>query len=600
MKTLLFMSALMLASVSSSAQSLTKVAPVQKTSSIKFEKLSAAPVNVANRQEAKATATPSVLKAPKKVIADEVWYQRPEGSFYISGGTNPNYYAYLYMPAFTDVTYVNKSADKSISSWRLTYNTSSTPIEPNEDFDAVVNINKIAEGYISPYYIPELTVGEKTYTFGENISNNGSPNNADVAVINGDTISSMTQCNLSSGYYTGFSDAAIFGTRVRDLVVDEDTITARCTAIYEFYKKPIKPLYVTDIWFRVVNYEDTPLMNEDTEMMVTIKKVDEEGNIGDVIAEMPFTLADAAYDESDEGHRYGAFIVSQKESDAFGTEYEVPFVIEDDFVIIISGFEQEDVNFSLYMCDVMGTETDFYDYDGFVVPTQAQYINAETGELIDRFYNVQYINKATSDKYNEEDGDNYDWTRQFNAVIYIDGMEDVAMVEDGYDRQTAPVAGGAFEADVEMEDDDGNIIVPNYIEISTTMPWVSTWEGQEGEDNYYIINENEEEDFPEWIEVTGYNDEYYEDYDVTLIQFSATELPSDVLGRQARIRIVSDKGAMSNVITLTQGDSGAASIKTVANKETTKSGKSYNLAGQRISKSFKGITVVNGHKVIRK
>ena len=93
MKTLLFMSSLMLASVSSSAQSLTKVAPVQKTSSIKFEKLSAAPVNVANRQEAKATATPSVLKAPKKVIADEVWYQRPEGSFYISGGTNPNYYA---------------------------------------------------------------------------------------------------------------------------------------------------------------------------------------------------------------------------------------------------------------------------------------------------------------------------------------------------------------------------------------------------------------------------------------------------------------------------------------------------------------------------
>ena len=459
------------------------------------------------------------------------------------------------MPAFADMTFKNMAANKTAASWAYVYNGESTPVEGNDDNDLVAHVAKISNNYISSYYIPEMTVGRVSYTFGENF-----PNNPDVALINGDTVMTITDVNLAAGYYYGFSNGGSFGNRTAVRTIDGVDVNLVSDAIYEFYNKPVKPLYLTDVYFRVVNFEGNPLMNDDTEMKVVIRKV-EDGSITDVIAEMPFTMADALYVEQEDGKTFGAFMVSQKEEDAFGTEYDVPVLIADEFVVIISGFEQPDVNFSLYMTgDLKDVETDSFLNNGMVVPTCRSYVRADNGEPVDGLYYCQAITKEQSDQYNIEDGDNTDWTRHYNAVIHLDAMTDVVSLYDGFETMYADPDGGNIFAVFEEENEEtGEMENVAYatIQYETTLPRISTWEGLEGEENYEFV------DLPDWLTVTGYNDDYYADYDVTLAQLEAAPLPEGMKGRKAEIRIVSERGADSGVITVIQGEVDDTPVKEI-------------------------------------
>ena len=522
---------------------------VKAKASTEISNFIAAPEKMAPENEVLSPSVP--FKAPRRTMADEVWYQRPEGSFYISGSSSGNYWSYLYMPAFTTVTYKNMSANKENSSWALVGSTQTYPMDANEDYDLELPLDKIPEGYISTIYIPTLTVGKTSYRFGEDVMSNDELINPDVALINGDSISFVTQVNLAAGYYYGFSNGTSFGNRTATFEgEDGEEIPAVRDAIYEFYKKPIKPLYVTDIFFRVINYSGAPLMNEGTEMKVTVQKVTEDGNFGDIIAEMPFTMNDTTYCEQFENsgtnHTSAAFLVSQKETDAFGTEYDVPFVINDEFVIIISGFEQEGVDFSLYMSgDLKDVPTDCFLNDGLVTPTMGSYVRADNGERIGGLYRCQAITKEQSDKYNEEDGDHTDWTRHYNAVIHIECMEDVVSIFDDFKEMYADNEGGVVYAVVEEEEGP---VAYGTVQYQTTLPRLSTWSGYEGEENYQF------EDLPDWLKVTEHNDTYYtEDYGyTTLTQLEADPLPEGVEGRKATIRIVSERGA-EDTFTVVQG-----------------------------------------------
>ena len=559
-KALLIIGAMVLASTCTFAQKLVpaKTMPNKANTEVlakKAEALNAtmAPVKMADMREVKATTSRHM--APRRTMADEVWYQRPEGSFYVSGSSGTSYWSYLYMPAFADVTYKNMATRRTSVKWSHVYNDEADSVDGNEDNDLEETLPKIQSGYISSYYIPTMTSGRLTYTFGENF-----PNTPDVALINGDTIMTITDVNLSNGYYYGFSNGSSFGNRTAQREIDGETVDLVSDAIYEFYKKPVKPLYLTDLWFRVVNYEGTPLMNEGTEMKVIIRKVDEEGNIGDLIAEMPFTLNDTVYCEPYQSGgnnlMMGAFLVSKKETDAFGTEYDVPVIIEDEFVIIISGFQQEGVNFSLYMTgDLKEIETDSFLNDGMVIPTCRSYVRADNGEPVDGLYYCQAITKEQSDKFNIEDGDNYDWTRHYNAVIHLDAMTDVVRVYDDFTTMYADSEGGEIFAVVEeLNQETGQVEYVGYgsVQYQSTLPRLSEWEGLEGEENYQF------EDLPDWLSVTNYIDTYYDvDYGyTTLAILTAEPLPEGVTGRKAEIRIVSERGADSGIITVIQGDTG--------------------------------------------
>lgn len=556
----------------------------------------AAPVRMRDNVEKVAT---SAFKAPKKVMADEVWYQRPEGTMYFSGDG----YIYHYIPAFVDVTWKNMATDKANAAWSFLNSSTgnSYPFSGNDENDLEFENPKIDNGYISSFYIPYLTVGDIDYRFGDSFTDE-----PDVALINGDSLLwKITQCNLHGGYWTGFSNGYVFGTDSRTFTSEDgSTFQANANAIYEFYQKPIKPLYLSSLYFYIVSQSEV-FLPEGTDMKVVISKWDKDNGIGETIDEMLFNINDTIYSgditTSEIYKKYGMFEVKHMEIDDFGLEYQVPVIIDEPFVISIMGFDQPGVDFSLYMCDVMETESDFYETTGFVMPTMRSFVNAEDGTPVQGLRYCQYIDSETSKIYNEEDGDDYDWTRQYNALIFLNSMYDVVRVYDDFRVMTAPAEGGYvfIEDEVVEEDDDGNEVTNVYrystIQYQTTLPQYSTWEGMEGDENYYF------EDLPDWLEVEGYDEEYYnDDYDYTRLAFVVAQpLPDGVSGRTAQIRIVSERGADSGYITIVQGE-GGSSIATLRTDAARKANaKVYNLAGQQVSANYHGLMVKDGKKVFK-
>ena len=103
--------------------------------------------------------------------------------------------------------------------------------------------------------------------------------------------------------------------------------------------------------------------------------------------------------------------------------------------------------------------------------------------------------------------------------------------------------------------------------------------------------------------IKDFNDDFFEKYNVTIAKFEAEPLPAGEKGRYAQFRVVSEKGAKSKLVTIIQGDAvvptGIEAVKNaVAAKSTTSA--MYNMAGQRVDASFKGLVIKDGKKVVLK
>jgi len=541
-KTLLILGLMVAMTTSAFAQKAPQTMKVKDAKVMTTPDLKATVAPVAS-VEARAEKVTNSMRAPRKAYSDGISYRRPEGTLYVSGST----YVYPYLPPFTEVTWRNASTDKASSVWSfVSSDGESEEKDADENMNLPVTYGKIDRGYIVTSWIPTLTIGEKSYKFADEFEFESS---TAVAVINGDSILPATQENLAGGFYTGFSDANVFGTFTRNLYLDEDSdepTPAKVKNIYNFYEKPASPMCVESIMFYASSTAETfdDFMGMDAEMKITIVKLDEEGKLTDeVIAEMPFTFENIVdYSEGTAASSpytfFATFEVSKKEVDDFGTEFNVPIIINDPFAVIIGDFSRPDVNFGLYMCDVMETEQDYY-YNGGITPTCAEYVKADDGSAIDGLWYCQAIQPSSQ------------YARQYNGVVFFNCMYDVVSLYDGFEKMTAPVEGGDCYAVVEEENEETGEMEEQaygFIQYQSTMPRLSDWEGLEGEENYYF------EDLPDWLEVGESNDSYYADYNATLTQLIAAPLPEGVKGRKAEIRIVSDRGADSGIITVIQGE----------------------------------------------
>ena len=541
-KTLLILGLMVAMTTSAFAQKAPQTMKVRDAKVMTTSDLKATVAPVAS-VEARAEKVTNSMRAPRKAYSDGISYRRPEGTLYVSGST----YVYPYLPPFTEVTWRNASTDKASSVWSfVSSDGESEEMDADENMNLPVTYGKIDRGYIVTSWIPTLTIGEKSYKFADEFEFEST---TAVAVINGDSILPATQENLAGGFYTGFSDANVFGTFTRNLYLDEESdepTPAKVKNIYNFYEKPASPMCVESIMFYASSTAETfdDFMGMDAEMKITIVKLDEEGKLTDeVIAEMPFTFENIVdYSEGTAASSpytfFATFEVSKKEVDDFGTEFNVPIIINDPFAVIIGDFSRPDVNFGLYMCDVMETEQDYYYNDG-IVPTCAEYVKESDGSPIDGLWYCQSLPPSSQ------------YARQYNGVVFFNCMYDVVRLYDGFEKMTAPVEGGDCYAVVEEENEETGEMEEQaygFIQYQSTMPRLSDWEGLEGEENYYF------EDLPDWLEVGESNDSYYADYTATLTQLIAAPLPEGVKGRKAEIRIVSDRGADSGIITVIQGE----------------------------------------------
>lgn len=535
------------------------------------------------------TKAVAASRAPRKVVSNGLWFQRPEGSLWMRFNSTASC---VMQPPFTDVTYINKATNPDQTTWAIYYQSGLTDVDADPDY----NLTWSYYGF-GGYYMPVLQSGTSTYSFGDEAEDSSVlPYSYEL-----DSIYSVSNVNYNGGTWSGFTNGYVFGTYTNTFEDENgNAYDVKADAIHEFFEKPARPLYVTDIWFYTTS-DVKDFLPEDVEMKLVIRKQGTKTLMSDeVIAEIPFTINDTIWTgqyTNGEGY-YGAFLIEQKEVDLFGQVYQVPIIIDDAFVISIEGFDQDGVDFSLYMTDVMNIPTDFYDNDGKVFPTMRTYVRADDGTPLDGFYYTQYISP------NDPDPDRARYARQYNVNLYLDAFYDVVEPYEECKTMNALEEGGYIYFLSEEENDEGDLETVAYqsLQYHATLPRLSEWEGMEGEDNYYFVGETDEEEMPEWLHVEEFNDHYFSaNYGYTELAFiSADPLPDGMDGRIGRFRIVSDRGADSGLITVIQGNAidGIVTVSTGGKVKATEA--TYNLAGQKVNGAFKGITVKGGKKFLTK
>lgn len=477
----------------------------------------------------------------RRAFDNGVYYNKPDGTFYIGNKTNK--YSYIMVAPLTETIFPNMCTDKASATWSI--NEKVYPGDENNDFNySWVPAN---DGI---YYAPTISVGETNYSFCESLDSKG--------VVATNDIYSLSYLNTGvCTTYLAWSNSYAYGP---DTYTDEETgDVSYMGRVVQEYPKPEKPLYVSSIWFGYYSESKNPIP-AGKEMTVVVLQY--EGD--EVVARytMPLTAENVHPYESGDGTQ-GYMEVAYVGYDEMGLETAEGFVLDGEFVILIDGFEQEGIDFGLMLTDTSEDPYEAYFNGGSVFPTVMYYYTAE-GEYAGGMW------------YYREDA-----KVQYNAPIYIDGMFNVVNVED-FENLIAPADGGEIYAIVDNEN--------YYPQAFTTLPWTS----EEGEDNYRI------EGLPEWITLNeiAVPENASEDFNCYLIKMTAEALPAGAEGRQATIKIVSDLGADSGEITVTQGTVSGINVTTKTVK--TSNTPAYNLAGQHVNKNFKGIVVKDGKKYIAK
>ncbi len=491
-----------------------------------------------------ASQTTSTNFAPRKSVEDGVYYKVQEGGMYLFN----NEYCYLFYPAFENFKMTNLSTDKASTVWKI----NNQVVQGDANNDYVTSIANIVPG--SMFYPPTLTApGKVNYTFG-------SVNSKQTGLIGTDSIWPLTQYDISqTGHYNGiFTDSKTyaFGTGTENI----DGMDAEVTTVREYFNKPLKPFYLTTILFLFNSKVQDPI--GDKALTAKIYDLAADGTKGDLIATMKLSKEDWRYEyDATEGYGGGYFVGTNQAVDEFGSA--IPMILKNAFVVEVTGFNQDGVDLGLRMTNASA------------VPFQT-YKKSEL-ELVDA------------------DGKTYTQTREGengtyrNVLMLVRGMFDtVAPFTDDFKKGIAPAEGGLVYCTYKEQ---------NYtvFAIKKTMPWISTWQGSEGEDNYTVEGLSDYD----WLEMTGNNNDNdnVDNGFMSQITLQAAPLPAGVAGRKAVFFVRSAKGAEC-ALTVIQGDE-AQGVGNIEVENSVKNKGTFNLSGQRVNDTYKGIVIENGKKVIK-
>lgn len=564
-KALLFMTVL-LASTGAFAQKATQIdRPVISKNVSEFRVMNH------ERAERVQAAKGQYKAAPRKTAADGVYYARPAGTWWLSGTTSAGQsWTYHVVPPFTDMTYINVSDEPAKSVWTMGTSDLSKYVTGDKN-DLKYSFDKIDLGYVG--YAPTLTIGNLSYGIADGTFTLDSVPQV-VYPFN------YTECPRYYGYSSGES-AFQSGNDVFDWDDDGKDETFKIAGFLQFFEKPAAPTLFYDvfIWAHTPNRKFDP-----SPVKLHFYKVerDEEGYrvIGDLIKTLDLSSYEFDYDDpitlQGGGVEYpGDLVFSAEEEDEFGTPTATPFLVDTEYCIImdVSGFDSTDLR--LYFTNQGGYKEEMATR---ATPT---YLMCEslTGEDLG---NLSYYQNTAASSY------------CYNLAYMFDVLVDAIDVVDGTNEVTAPIEGGETTSGTE----DGTTYV------YTNLPFFETLEDGETEwaDNYDF------EGIPEWLSVKV--DPTYYEYETKegsirglhLVWFEAEALPSDIKGREATIDVVSTRFGFKaeRSIHVVQGTVSPDAIENVAANSTSTKAVTYNLAGQKVGKGFKGLMVKDGKKLIVK
>ncbi|MCD8289153.1 MAG: hypothetical protein LUC26_04485 [Prevotella sp.] len=562
---------IMLAAVMSTAMFAQVKVSKEGMKTANFAKMVKAQAPVLNKAE-------TVNKGIARSQETGLYYTKPEGSMYETTykGMNSYIQTFVVVPAWEE-NYAYTNMSTVASTWQL-YNSSTYEFE-----DDTTGMTDFEFSYLYPgygYYTPMLRDQAKTdyYTMDPYYFD------AEYGGYEGMLFASYDIDQM--GFFNN-KEWTVFGSMDNGNLTGSGTVTYEgvtytCESVGQLFPAPASPLYVESI--DVMGNINGSVGAKDS-AMVTMKIYNTDtGKLMETL-----TAGEGDFSEGATVQLTGSststtccFLnFTKKVTDEIFGEMTEPITIDYPSTIIIEGFDNSNIDFGVagfqkYECDDMSylPENEYGDIFLDCISSDGEEIELRYEGLA-----MSPVFNGMMDKIMAEDELYWDDYTSFT------GYSILQMSDDG---KTCDTYG--------MEDSDYNLGAV-YVET------VRDWEDEDGNENYsYITTQNTDED-NDWI--TGYNVYDYSEYGYYLIEFQTEALPSDMEGRSAVLYFTGAGYTDSQPVIIIQGNaevpSGINSVLAYPEQAAkTKYAGTYNLAGQRVSDSTKGLVVKDGKKVLVK
>lgn len=534
----------------------------------KAVRVSARPVQTKADLPSKAyVVNSSNLKAERKAAGKraestlDAYYEKPVGSLYwgMDADWGSYYVVILQTHAInSNVVFPNYSSYDETQPVEFLWTRSGATTDVEMEQDEEGNGIGMLWGY-SYYPILTATQGTEssTYTF-ETPNAKASTKNA-YWYAGMDEFNYLTNACPGINVYSGFTDAGGYSTQTEFYGADGK----KAIGLASYFDAPNGVIYTDTIlvngWFEAEYPAGTTVSDilGDNDLYATIYTFDENGDMVEfakAICNKEYSTFDAEYASA------SLQFVFEEEDPLFGSVAKPIVLPQEDFMVVVSGFENISAPFTCPMTAVGSLGYAGHAYavleDGsFATIGYSNYPSVPQCEIFIQFHAIEAV--AVPAEYNE--------TIVTHDIVKI------------------PAEGGYG---ITYSKADGTEDFYNY-EVYTDSP-IEEWSDPEMSD----------ESMYEWLKVT-YNDQYMEEEGVMIFYFSADALPAGVEGRGGYVTL----SLYGNKLTIpvTQGNFDITGVKGVkADVTNNHSNVIYNLAGQRVNADFKGLVIKNGKKMIQK
>lgn len=569
-----------------------------------------------------ATAAPSylhvsTLDAPKSIIRrvrdtaanPNAYIKRPSGTLYlgISDATTGFSRRFLVYPPYANVTFENGSTDAKATTWylgstKLTSDNAGSLLDANNNFSIRYSPARLANGRLSYSPAPLLVNGTDTFAIADGVT-----------AFDSDYGVGLTASPLSEGlYYGGAYDDGSLYYYFGDLVM---LGRRRVAGFFQPYNKPIGNLALNEIsLYAWSNGGD--VMAAAPELKVSIYNVETiEGikYLGDsILATFTYAPDSVKYSKptsgfGKKGSTEAMLTFYPYADDGLGGKMIQPVDINQEFAVLVTGFMKKNVGFFFspgpesYITKVTEDaqhNVTVYDYE-------------ESHPEPGRFLDIDTVTNSVG---------NGTWLYAMYPAIVLhgslnyagfeDGKQDVDGVTASFAEFTAPTAGGIavneggytsqLYTSLPWKDADGSNNYTLNIDYDGETPWIDGL--TQNEDGSYsvaqVVASNSIDETKSFVNTSNWTGS-----GVNVVGFAVQTLPSGKTGRHAYVT-VNANSYVSNRIVIRQGDDKTVATginsAVITDNEAKTDSRIFNLAGQQVTKSYKGIVISNGRKYVQK
>ena len=536
----------------------------------------------------------------RKSKANGVYYKRPQGAYYQGWGLDGYGYGatVINIAPWTAVTFENMTNNKA-GSWQMYYYGSADegypqlPAFEEEDLASLVVDGDFVwyqePGYL--YYTPTLTNRNRTYCLGEEnyyVTEYNLPNYAGriltdsigVRMAADDHqryVDSKNNNNPNTFGWGSLDNDNLYGS---GKIVDTDG-TYISYGAFQFFDTPMSPLYIERAFAHGCSVLRKPIAEGDTlfcDVTNVVKQQLQNGNYrlvpGDKVIAHMYAVASDTIDFVSESSRdnktiyTGTVLFSQRTLDDFGIETVEGVTIdpaeidENGFAFLFYGFDRPGIDFGMFGLSFNSDVDDI-----------------EEGRML---------------VYDEATGDGYYFSYSGLALkVGFEGMYDYVEVLENSGLNVLRISndGQTCLTEGAVSEEDG---LPGAA-VYTAQPWYD-----EDLNEYYEIV-----DAPDWMTAVVADESLRNEDNYTgleIVSFLCQPLPANVSGRSAVVYVRGRGFTAPQPIYLLQGDVTyeQAAISEVSSAAPVKNAKVFNINGQEVNKSAKGILIQNGKKYINK